>query len=385
MTGEPQTSVKRGSDRLEIASINKFYYPKIGGIENVVRSISEGLVEEGHQARVVAAVPRGWGRRERYNGVSIRKAGSLGVVKSVPIAPEFPKHLHDAVQTADIVHHHLPNPLGPVSEMLVPSGDAKRVVTYHSDIVRQKFALQAYKPVLKRFLASADRIIVTSPNLRDNSEFLSPHAEKCDVVPLSVPLEEYGTYNGPDYNLPLDENENIVLFVGRLNYYKGVTHLIDAMAEVDGKLLVVGDGNRREALKQQTREAGLDDSIVFLGRVEDELLHYCYSVADLFVLPSVAASEAFGIVQLEAMAYGAPVVNTALPTGVPWVSVDGETGRTVPPGDSSALGEAIQSLLSDSDTRQRFGENARKRVEKNFSRTDMLESIRDIYGSVLDS
>lgn len=384
MTQERQEPGRGGSDVLKIVSVNKFYYPKIGGIENIVQVISEGMVEEGHEVRVIAAMPRGRTKEEKRNDVSVRKAGSLGVVKSVPIAPAFPKYLNKEAQTADIVHHHLPNPLGPVSELLTPSRGAKRVVTYHSDIVRQNFVLQAYKPVLKRFLNSVDRIVVTSPNLRDHSKFLSPHVEKCDVVPPSVPLDEYGTYDGPDHDIPVDDSEDCVLFVGRLSYYKGVTYLMKAMAEIDANLIIVGDGERRNTLEQQAKEAGLNDSVLFLGQVDDDLLHYCYSVADLFVLPSVAASEAFGIVQLEAMAYELPVINTDLPTGVPWVSVDGKTGCTVPPKNAEALGEAVQSLLNDANKRRRYGQNARNRVEEKFSRTKMLESMRAVYESVLN-
>lgn len=372
------------TDAWDIVQVNKLYYPQIGGIESVVRAISEGMADRGHRVNVIASVPRGQGNRERHNGVTVHKAGSLGVVKSVPIAPGFPKQLRDAARTADIVHHHLPNPLGPVSDLFVPTGDAQTVVTYHSDIVRQKLALKAYKPVLKRFLTAADRIVVTSPNLRDNSELLLPHTEKCDVVPLSVPIDEYGTYDGPAYDLPIQGDTATVLFVGRLNYYKGVTHLLDAMADVDANLLIVGDGDRRAALERQAAELGLNDSVTFLGRVDDELLHYCYSVADLFVLPSVEASEAFGIVQLEAMAYELPVVNTDLPTGVPWVSVDSQTGRTVPPRDSTALAAAMQSLLDNPERRHRYGKNARQRVEEQFSRATMLDSMTAVYKSVLD-
>lgn len=368
----------------DITQANKFYYPQIGGVESVVRAISEGMANRGHRVNVVASVPRGRGKLERHSGVTVRKAGSLGVMKSVPIAPGYPKQLRDAARTADIIHHHLPNPLGPVSDLIVPIENPRIVVTYHSDIIRQKLALKAYKPILKRFLTAADRIVVTSPKLRDNSKFLSPHTKKCDVVPLSVPIDEYGSYDGPQYDLPIEQDTGTVLFVGRLNYYKGVTYLLDAIADVDANLLVVGDGDRRPGLERQTTELGLEDSVTFLGHVDDELLHYCYSVADVFALPSVEASEAFGIVQLEAMAYEVPVVNTNLPTGVPWVSVDGQTGQTVPPGDSNALAAAIWSLLNNPKKRRQYGKNARQRVEERFSRAAMLDSMEAVYDSVLN-
>lgn len=384
MTSRCRNQTAEETNTLDIAQVNKLYHPHIGGVESVVRAISEGMVNRGHSVEVVASVSRGRGRRRKHNGVTVQKSGSLGVVNSVPVAPTFPKQLRDAARTADIVHHHLPNPLGPLSELLVPTRDNKTIVTYHSDIVRQKFALKLYRPLLRRFLDAVDRIVVTSPRLRDNSELLSDYTEKCDVVPLSVPVDEYGEYSGPSYDIQTSEKSDTILFVGRLNYYKGIEYLIESMVDVEADLLVVGDGKRRAALERQVSELGVGDSVTFLGRVDNELLHYCYSVADIFVLPSVEPSEAFGIVQLEAMAYGLPVINTALPTGVPWVSVDGETGETVPPADSAALATAIQSLLEDPEKRRQYGESARQRVELKFNRETMLDTIEAVYESVIE-
>ncbi|MFC6988172.1 glycosyltransferase [Haloplanus sp. GCM10025708] len=192
------------------------------------------------------------------------------------------------------------------------------------------------------------------------SDVLDPHREKASVVPLSVDLDEYGPPADADaaVDLPGDPARPVVLFVGRLTYYKGVEYLLDAMESVDATLLVVGDGARRADLEARAARLGLEDCAFFLGRVADETLHACYEAADVFALPSVEPSEAFGIVQLEAMAYGTPVVNTDLPTGVPWVSVDGETGLTVPPRDADALADALSSLLADPDRRRAYGRRA---------------------------
>lgn len=201
--------------------------------------------------------------------------------------------------------------------------------------------------------------------------------KKCSIVPLSVDLDAIDAENPTE--LDIDTTGPVVLFVGRLNYYKGVEYLVDAMGEIEATLLVAGDGERRSALKQRARERGVDDQIQFLGYVSDTKLASAYRAADLFVLPSVEPSEAFGIVQLEAMARELPVVNTSLPTGVPWVSQDGETGLTVPPRDATALAEAINTLLEDDERRRRYSEQARKRVERLFSRETMLKKIQTIY------
>jgi rhamnosyl/mannosyltransferase len=298
------------------------------------------------------------------------------------LAPSFPVRLWQTSRDADIVHHHLPNPLSVISHLTAPSTDAPVVVTYHSDIVRQQSALRLYRPYLHRFLANVDHIFVTSPRLLDYSDHLTPYREKASVVPLSIDLDEYGQYDGPSVDFPGDPNRPTLLFVGRLNYYKGVEYLLDAMSSIDADLLIAGDGGRRDALASRVNRLGVADRVHFLGYVDEEQLHACYDRADVFVLPSVEPSEAFGIVQLEAMAYGTPVINTNLPTGVPWVSLDGETGVTVPPRDAEALRNAITELLNDSERRRAYGEHARKRVERYFGRDRMLDTMEARYQAI---
>jgi rhamnosyl/mannosyltransferase len=292
--------------------------------------------------------------------------------------------LWQEAQNADIVHHHLPNPLGVVSHLLTPSRSGPTVATYHSDIVRQQTVLQAYEPLLKRFLRDVDHIILTSPRLLNHSDYLAPHAHKCTVIPLSIDVGEYERERTEDMNLPTDSDQPLLLFVGRLNYYKGLKYLIDAMQSVDASLMIVGDGERQDALETQAKELGVDDRVMFTGYVSQDRLHNYYEAADVFILPSVEPSEAFGVVQLEAMAYETPVVNTSLPTGVPWVSQDGKTGLTVEPRDSDALAVSINDLLSDHKTRKTYGRRARERVETHFSRERMLSQVESVYASILD-
>ena len=223
---------------------------------------------------------------------------------------------------------------------------------------------------------------MTSPRLVEHSQHLAPFESKCEVVPLSIDIDAMNRGKETDIDLPGEQGRR-VLFVGRLNYYKGVEYLIDAMSHVDGTLLVVGDGQRRPELERRVYKLELSDHVAFLGAVADEVLDACYDAADVFVLPSVEPSEAFGIVQLEAMARGIPVVNTALPTGVPWVSQDGETGLTVRPEDSSALAAAITSLLDDDTRRTDLGNGAKHRVETKFIREDMLDSLEKSYSELL--
>jgi rhamnosyl/mannosyltransferase len=368
---------------MRVLQVNKYYHPVVGGIERVVQNISEGLTVRGHEVSVMAARKRGCGYVREHNGVSVNKVTSAGKMLSVPVAPSFPVGVAKRASSADVVHYHLPNPLGVISHLLTP--DVPTIATYHSDIVRQTNSLRLYRPLLERFLEDVDRILVTSPNLRDNSEILGPYREKCAVVPLSIDVAARDESVALPDESPGAEGEQVVLFVGRLNYYKGVEYLVEAMQGVEANLLIVGDGDRREVLEKRAAELQVSDRVHFLGHVSEEALSQYYRLSDVFVLPSVEPSEAFGLVQLEAMAHGTPVVNTSLPTGVPWVSVDGETGVTVQPRDAEELADAISRLLADQELRERFGENARQRVAEHFSRERMLNRTERIYQEVCTS
>lgn len=363
---------------MRILQVSKYYHPEVGGLEQVVKTLAEGFDGPDHTVRVLAATPRGLGGTERVNDVAVRKVASLGEVASVPVTPLLPLELASASRDADLLHVHLPHPGTVLSHLALGSDSQRVVVTYHSDIVKQSTALRAYEPLLHRFLDRVDHITVTSPNMLAHSRHLEPYADKTSIVPLSIDPDDFGPFDGPKH----DQSRPTLLFVGRLSYYKGVEYLVDAMVDVDADLLVVGDGDRREAIERRVREKNLDGDVTLLGRVSDRKLRDCYEEADVFVLPSIAPSEAFGVVQLEAMACGLPVVNTDLPTGVPWVSRDGETGRTVPPEDAAALAGAINDLLDDPSLRRRYGSNAVDRVERHFTRDVMLDRMADIYDAV---
>ena len=396
--------VRRNDGRagdVRVLHVGKYYYPEVGGVEQVVRTLAEGCRERGHDVGVLASAAGGRGGSETVDGVPVRKVPSAGEVLSVPASPTFPLALRRESRDVDVLHFHLPHPLGVGSQLLAGRRDPAVVVTYHSDIVKQRAALRLYRPVLSRFLGRADRILPTSPRLLEHSDHLGAHAERCTVVPLSLDVEAFGdggdgdpgesggdltTGSAPatDPDIATDPDRPTLLFVGRLSYYKGVEYLIDAMADVEADLLVVGDGERREALERRARERGVDGQVSFLGRVPDETLAACYAAADVFVLPSVEPSEAFGVVQLEAMAAGLPVVNTDLPTGVPWVSPHGETGLTVRPRDAAALADALSELVEDPDRRARFGAAARERVAARFDRERMLDRVEAVYEDVVD-
>lgn len=365
---------------MQILQVNKFYHPIVGGIESVVKQLAEGVQERGHGSRVLTAIERGRGEKTTVADIPVRRVSSLGTSLSVPLAPTFPFHLSRAVRNVDIVHYHLPNPLAVVSHFL-SRPNAPTIVTYHSDIVRQDRALRLYRPLLEKFLDDMDHIITTSPQLRDNSPFLRSRTEKCSIIPLSVDPEEFDPSARRDE--PVSADSQAVLFVGRLNYYKGVEYLIRAFVDIDATLWIAGDGDRSDDLQQLAKRLGISDRVHFLGYIDATTLSQCYANADVFVLPSVEPSEAFGIVQLEAMAHGIPVVNTNLPSGVPWVSQNSHTGITVAPRNDRELASAIQTLLDDPELRRQYGQNGRERVETEFTEEMMINRTIDTYQDIV--
>lgn len=381
---------------MKILHIVKLYYPWIGGVEKVAQEMVEGIKRE-VDVRVLCCQQRGRGSREHVGGVMVVKAGSLGTFLSMPVSLVFPFLFRAEAKRADILHFHSPFPLAGLSYLFFAKQKNKKIViTWHSDIVRQKKALFFFRPLLRRFLKLADIILPTSQNVLDNSPFLKEFAHKCRVMPLfidtehwkSLPVREVLLFQeNRDPSTPLrfardDEGKKIILFVGRLVYYKGVEYLIEAMKGIDAILLIVGGGVLEKEIKGKVQVAGLEKNILFIKNLSDQELKWCYQHANIFVLPSVEKTEAFGLVQLEAMLFGVPVINTSLSTGVPSVSLHNETGLTVPPRDSVALRDAIQKLLSDESLARTMGESGKKRAEEVFGKKKAIADLLRIYNEL---
>jgi rhamnosyl/mannosyltransferase len=286
---------------------------------------------------------------------------------------------------ADLVHVHLPHPLGAASCLLALRSEQRLIVSYHSDVIRQKRLLALYAPLVDRLLDRAEAVIATSPNYVESSEVLGRHREKCRVVPYGIDLELFRKTpaleaRGAEIRRRHGDRPLLVA-VGRLIYYKGFEFAIRALRDVpDAELVVIGDGPLRSDLERLARELGVAERVHLIGELQNAEVPPYYFASDLYLLPSIARSEAFGIVQIEAMACGLPVINTDLPSGVPYVSRHGESGLTVPPSDAGALAHAIGELLASPSTRQRMAEAGRARVERDFSKEVLARQILELYG-----
>ncbi len=367
---------------MRIVHIYKDYYPPVtGGIEISVHRLVEGCRDVCGDLSVLVAGHRLFTYRSEVEGIPVTRVGQWGRLLSTPIAPTFPLHLRR--RNADLLHYHLPHPTAVMSHLIArPQG--RVVVHYHSDIVRQARYMPLYRPFLYRFLDQCDRIIVTSPNYIETSPVLPRFREKCRIVPLGVPINRF---------LPTPEVEDqaqiirrrygmkLVLFVGVLRYYKGVRYLIEAMQKVPGKLLIVGDGPLLGELMRQAATLPHSNRIHFLGQVEDVAPYYYAS--DVFCLPSIYRSEAFGIVQVEAAAAGLPLVCTEIGSGTTFVNQHEETGLVVPPADSDALAQSLTKLLDNTELRVRYGTAAQNRARTLFTQECMVRGILSVYEEVL--
>jgi len=371
---------------MRVLHINKYYPPVVGGIERAVSIIAQEQKAKGLQVEVLASQPFGTHQEDIVNSVPVTRATSLGTYFSMPLAPAFPRCLADKMINKDILHFHFPFPLGDISYLWQYAHSLSKsqvvVTSWHSDIVRQKFLLWLYRPFLMRFLSLSKLILVSSENLRNTSPFLAPFQEKVRVLPYGLNLmDPFFADNG--INGKAKSGLPIILFVGRLVPYKGVKYLIEAMKSVQGILWIVGDGPLLPSLQNQATRLGIAQRIKFWGCLSDEQLSKLYRHCDLFILPSINRSEAFGIVQLEAMAFGKPVINTHLSTGTTHVSIHGETGLSIHPGDSQALADAIKLLITSPGMHKQYGENGKQRIRENFTSEAMISSLLDMYQEIL--
>ncbi len=362
---------------MQILHVYKDYYPIFGGIEGNLQQIAELQAAQGHDVTVLVTNPGKLPSQEAINGVEIIRAYRLATVASTPLSLTLPYHLRR--QNPDIVHLHFPYPVGEVSQWLF-NRRIPYVITYQSDVVKQKGILRVYRPILTHILRNAARIMVASPNYIRTSEFLRPLSDNCTLVPLGIDPTPYLSEQ-----LTADHSPLTILFLGRHRHYKGGDVLIRAMASVaNARLLVGGTGAESDKWKALTAQLGLEDRVIFLGDIPENQKAGLYKQADIFVLPAINRAEAFGIVLLEAMASGLPCVTTELGTGTSFVVQNEETGLVVRPNDPAALTIALDRLAQDSVLRQKMGANGRQRVLQEFTIERMVMRVEQVYREVLN-
>lgn len=369
---------------MKILHLYKDYFPVEGGIENHIKLLAEAQAARGHTVTVLVHSLDAHTHIEHINGVRVIFAGRLVTISSTPIGIEMPRLL--LREQPDIAHLHFPYPWGDLCFDFLGRA-RKTIITYHSDIIRQKFLRILYAPFLPLIFNRASRILPTSTNYIDSSPVLRRYKSKCTAIPLAIAVAQFQNADTRQsaeirqkYGTPL------VLFVGKLRYYKGLQYLVQAMVELPtAQLLIVGTGPMEQELRALVNGLGLQTRVSFAGKISDTDLPAYYAACDLFVLPSSERSEAFGVVQLEAMALGKPVICTELGTGTSYVTVHQQTGLVVPPRDSHALAQAMDQLLNNQDQCKRMGQAARARVNQEFALDKMVDRVMQVYNLILEN
>ena len=371
---------------MRVTHLGKFYPPVRGGMERVLQALCEGERQAGLDSRALVAAAGTRTVTETINGVPVTRAGSLLRVGAVWFAPSLIARLRRTA--TDVLVLHEPNPMALLAFALARPRQ-RLIVWYHSEVLRPRWRYSLiYAPFLSGPLHRAARIVVSSPILSATAGALQAHQRRCEVIPFGLDIADADAdaAAGPHPSVQAVRARftgPVVLFVGRLVPYKGVDVLLRAMRDVDAAAVIVGDGPQRRMLERTAESVGVGDRTYFLGNLDDAAVAAWFAACDVLALPSVTRAEAFGLVQLEAMARGKPVVSTRLPTGVPWVNVDGETGLVLEPGDAAALAAALQRLVGDGDARRRLGAAARRRYLAEFTRERMIQRTSRMYAAVM--
>ena len=361
-----------------ILHIGKYYPPHVGGMETHLQYLVS------HQSsllsvEVVVANDRFVTQTEVVDGARITRVASFGTLASQPICPGLPWRMAGRGET--MVHLHLPNPWA-AQAYLMSGHKGILIVTHHSDTLGRRHLRRFVEPSVRRVMKRAKAIIVTSKRYLENSEELAGFHDKCHIVPLGIDVEAFKAESLEEIRaIRAKYGPRLIVSVGRLVPYKGFEFLLQAMKNIDATLLLIGSGPLQEQLETAVERLGIAAKVHLLGHVGDIVPYY--RAAQMLVLPSVSRAESFGMVQLEAMACGIPVVNTELDSGVPEVSLHGVTGITVPPKDPQALSHAIRILLDNAETRANYGQAAAVRVGEKFTARQMAESTLRVYESIL--
>lgn len=361
----------------------KTYLPdSTGGIEQVIFQLCEGTRALGVEARVLTLSPAPQPRQLTVGQHEVIRVKEDFNLASTGFSRAAFAAFAEQAREADLIHLHFPWPFMDLVHFAARHGKPT-VLSYHSDIVKQRALLHVYRPLMRRFLASMDRILVSSPNYLDSSTELQRVAARCRVVPFGLDEALYPPPNPTRLEYWRSRcGSGFFLFVGVLRYYKGLHVLLDALAGTDWPLIIVGTGPMEAQLKAQAERLGLSQ-VQFLGRLDDADKRCLLELCQALVFPSHLRSEAFGISLLEAAMCAKPMISCEIGTGTTFVNIDGETGYAVPPAAPLALRAALARLRSDPAHGTALGRQARQRFEQLFRAERMCAETVAVYREVL--
>lgn len=379
---------------MKVLHLGKFFYPYQGGIENFLGDLASEQVRNSMDVQLLVHHEQLFRSTQsaKMNGLRVVRALNLGQVLYAPLAPSFGTQLAKLVKTfrPDIVHLHLPN----LSAFwtLLSATKTNLVIHWHSDVVpstidkRLNVFYPCYRLFERKLLERSQAVLATSKNYLEASKPLADFKAKCHIVPLGLNTSrlhrptaaEIAAQRSPVRTKPL------VLAVGRFTYYKGFRYLIEAAREVpEANFMIVGEGPLRRSLEKKVNRLGLENRIFLPGLLQDKDLHTLMAACDIFCLPSIERTEAFGLVLLEAMAFGKPLITTAITgSGTSWVNQHQKTGLVVRPADSAALAQALKLLVNSPEERLAMGEQGRQRLAQSFDIQQVAGQIAAIYSTL---
>jgi glycosyltransferase involved in cell wall biosynthesis len=365
---------------LRVLHFFKTYWPDtFGGVERTIDSIASFTAQYGVQSTILSLSDDIKRSPEEWRGQRLIKAPLDLDIASTGISRAALSILREEAGKADIVHYHFPWPFMDFAHFAArihrPS-----IVTYHSDIVKQRILKHFYAPLMHRFLKSVDRIVATSPDYAATSPVLSRYAEKVDIIPI-----------GLEDSMDLRDAARIArwqarfsrpffIFTGVLRYYKGLNYLIDAASSVNADILIVGSGHLSDELRSA---AASIPNVHFMGQLEDPDKFALLHLASGFVFPSHLRSEAFGLALLEGAMFGKPLISTSIGSGMSYINRNGETGIEVPPRNAIALADAMNAILSAPDRASAMGAAARQRYLDLFTADRMASDYVRAYEKLL--
>lgn len=369
---------------MKVLHFYKTYLPDtIGGIEKVINQIARGTVELGVTTEVLSLSPSPVDRTVEVDGHLVHRCHSNFEIASTPFSASAFLRFRQLAKKADLIHYHFPYPFADLlhfaSRISKPT-----LLTYHSDIIKQKYFVKLYRPLKRRFLSDIDQIVATSPNYLKSSTVLSQLKDKTCVIPIGLDKNTYPTVSAERLTYWWKRfGSRFFLFVGVLRYYKGLHILVEAARNSDYPIVIVGAGPIEKKLKEQVKKLGLNN-IHFVGHQSEEdkvaLLQLCYAV----LFPSHLRSEAFGISLLEGAMYGKPLISSEIGTGTTYININKETGIVVPPSDPKALRQAMDYLWYHPEEAAAMGKRAEARYWELFTAEQMAQCYVTLYRKLIN-
>lgn len=379
---------------IRVCHVGKYYPPAAGGIETHIQTLGHAQSRLGADVSVfcfqhefgIRPLTRSEVETRAGSRVRIRRIARWASLFRFDVSPGLVGSLQRAIDDADVVHVHTPNP-AVILAMALSRTRRVLVVGHQSDIVRQKALNRLMRPFEDAVYGRAARILANSPLYPAGSEILTRFRDRVTVLPLGIDLEQFLTPSAAVRNhaerYRASYGSPLWVLVGRLVYYKGIPVALRALQQVPGRLMIVGAGPLECELRKLAASLSVDSRVIWAGKVSGEELAGAYHAATAFWFPSNARSEAFGLVQVEAMASGCPVINTMIPhSGVSWVSPHDVSGLTVPPDDAGAFAGAVRRILQEPGLRERLSRGARDRARAEFDDRLMAERSLRIYREV---